>query len=1652
MKTGFGKRLSATLLAVCLTAAQLPAALGAGNGQGDIFRGEVEEPGGGKSSVKVTLQYQYSPSGGMAGINAHAPETVEFFLNEDGTTTPAAWPIPCYSAAGANEYHDHDHNNLEGFRVVLNAAPLNGFLKTPPTGNETAQELEDKLNRGDFDPDPEKMADTAAVTQAWIDARTFTTESGLVFQLVDRDGNAAQGSAALDGPKLILKNPGALTGQQEITMEVNYRRDNGTYTVKHWIPKEDVVVPDVGNAAHWKVQETQTLSGRIGAMTRAEAEFIQGYANRAISQQPIKADGSTVVDIFYTKDDTIRVIFDTSEATSGEIDRQALNITDEDHKTVDFSAIFPGRKDAPVKPGYVLAGWAFRDKTSGDLIPLETLTGLYDTQSNILTPDEAFLNRAQLQVSQETAGVNVLQFYPMWEPGTTSVRVVFWTEDLTGEDDVDVRNKDELTDLADLDVKTHYYPYAAGDEDAAYSNMGVETLTSVRTDTKLELDLNAEALVYTDGDGNQAVQPLTEWFAGLETMEIATSYQGEEALTDASQFYTLDGIRITQMDGTHRDAREGDTAAPNGTTVVNVYYTRNIYRLEFIYSTTKEEKPVVAVHTLGYANGNESEDAPANTQRELASEAELTKIPPRLVVTGKYGADLRDVWPYHRNLAVEIIQTDIGDENKSNTARFVSWTTTTGPYNAEAKRIGLGVTGSEPTIMGVYGSMSADIIPDPEQHLGQDTYNEQTGTHRLYAYWSQWTYNNFYRYNHCYEIPDVTREMLEGQDGLVKLVIDGQDDTPERRENVRNICYLLPADGDGDVLNIIRDYGFEDLKKVRYTEGMSINEIQIDDNGNYYGFRIYQDEESGKEKCYALARIVSVVSTNKVEAQTPSTRLHMRRINDIPDHSTAWQPTSGGYFKDTVVGSVDQPCELFFYYDRIPYQIIYSVGSAEGLKELGTKELYYGAKLSDFYNIELESGVSTDGNTDATKGKTNGEYAVSEDNPNGWELPAAGSGASDAAIAGTQPVCPDRNERGTVAWSFKGWAMDLAGTALLDDPDDWNGVASGDLHLYAQWEAPKYTVEFDWNGGHLAFGSEEDYQTQEISANSSIAGGGLAPVPVRPGYYLDHWRVTDYKLSEDAEWTPVKAEDYEFRFDQKISVSMKIQAVWKGIRGAEERTYVVHHELDGQPGMKVGKDQKVSGSFVPGFNVWASPIQLGEYEGKDYSDYIPTVQNAGVPVPRDGSGIAPITITYRPPTAADKYRYAVRFVEKSGGREVLKMELPAAEVTKTVYAGNYQEELDVKGYWLAGEDGLRADLGSDTLLADLSQDGEKTATFPVVAQIYEIAYQWPADMDEATQNASEKNLLKSYTPAKGATTLPTPGSYKQGDKTCYFKSWKLIRGTLNGESNVELDSVTIAPESRGALTFEAQWSDTPVKQPDRPSRPSGGSDPGTKPEDLLEREKHEAYIVGRSGGLVAPEEDITRAEVVTIFCRLLTEESRSRFATTQNPFPDVSSEDWFFTAATTLAKAGIVEGRPDGQFAPADTITRGEFAAMAARFLSKTYTGENHFSDVEGHWAAEYVDRAAQAGWIKGYPDGTFRPDDYITRAEAISLVNAVLGRAPHKEHLLDGMITWPDNMDEATWYYLDIQEATNSHKHTWQTVNGERVEVWTTLLEGERT
>ncbi len=195
--------------------------------------------------------------------------------------------------------------------------------------------------------------------------------------------------------------------------------------------------------------------------------------------------------------------------------------------------------------------------------------------------------------------------------------------------------------------------------------------------------------------------------------------------------------------------------------------------------------------------------------------------------------------------------------------------------------------------------------------------------------------------------------------------------------------------------------------------------------------------------------------------------------------------------------------------------------------------------------------------------------------------------------------------------------------------------------------------------------------------------------------------------------------------------------------------------------------------------------------------------------------------------------------------------------------------------------------------------------------------------------------------------------------------------------------------------------------------------------------EHFAYIVGYEDGCVRPEADITRAEVATIFFRLLDDRVREENMTAENAFADVDAGDWYNTAVSTMAAMGVVGGYPDGTFRPGEPITRAEFAAMAARFLSGDAAQGSAFADVQGHWAQREIGMAAAKGWVQGYEDGTFRPDRPITRAEAMTMINRVLNRNPASaEDLHDGMIVWKDNADTGKWYYLAVQEATNSHTY----------------------
>ena len=213
-----------------------------------------------------------------------------------------------------------------------------------------------------------------------------------------------------------------------------------------------------------------------------------------------------------------------------------------------------------------------------------------------------------------------------------------------------------------------------------------------------------------------------------------------------------------------------------------------------------------------------------------------------------------------------------------------------------------------------------------------------------------------------------------------------------------------------------------------------------------------------------------------------------------------------------------------------------------------------------------------------------------------------------------------------------------------------------------------------------------------------------------------------------------------------------------------------------------------------------------------------------------------------------------------------------------------------------------------------------------------------------------------------------------------------------------------------------------------------------KPE--LNTDDHMAYIVGYPSGNVGPEDNLTRAETATIFFRLLTPESRTEFWSTTNDYSDVTSADWFNNAVSTMSNAELIYGFVDGTFGGNHYVTRAQFAAIAARFDSDVYTGENKFSDIDGHWANKYINQAAEKGWVNGYLDGTFKPEQPITRAEAMALINRVLGR-DKIEAMHTDMIVWPDNLESA-WYFQAVQEATNSHNYV---VNADGKETWTEVL-----
>lgn len=405
----------------------------------------------------------------------------------------------------------------------------------------------------------------------------------------------------------------------------------------------------------------------------------------------------------------------------------------------------------------------------------------------------------------------------------------------------------------------------------------------------------------------------------------------------------------------------------------------------------------------------------------------------------------------------------------------------------------------------------------------------------------------------------------------------------------------------------------------------------------------------------------------------------------------------------------------------------------------------------------------------------------------------------------------------------------------------------------------------------------------------------------------------------------------------------------------------------------------------------------------------------------------------------------------------------------------------------------------------VSEDGKsvsfETSTFSPFALVYEKdgttpVTQYTVEFKSGSHGSLSGTTIFHVNAGDKVTTVPTVNENSNYDFTVWqdsdgntYTSSKILGLSITkdmtftaqyrytGDSGYDPKEATLRFNSRGGTEFEDEVRDNPFrynpynKIPTRPGyRFTGWYDSSrlddrydedeeisvpmgittvwagweeTSVPSMLNGDDHYAYIQGYSDGTVRPNANITRAQVATIFFRLLDEDVRDDNLTTYNTFPDVDEDYWANTAISTMASLGVINGRNSGLFDPDAYITRAEFAAICARFDDSGVDGITTFTDTVGHWAEDEISRAAALGWIQGYSDGTFRPNQYITRAQAVTMINRVLCRLPEDtDDLLSGMNTWTD-CHEDDWFYLAIQEATNSHDF----VAKDRVyESWTDL------
>lgn len=578
-------------------------------------------------------------------------------------------------------------------------------------------------------------------------------------------------------------------------------------------------------------------------------------------------------------------------------------------------------------------------------------------------------------------------------------------------------------------------------------------------------------------------------------------------------------------------------------------------------------------------------------------------------------------------------------------------------------------------------------------------------------------------------------------------------------------------------------------------------------------------------------------------------------------------------------------------------------------------------------------------------------------------------------------------------WSFSGWYTNeaLTGTAISDSytfPAD-NANDTKNLTLYGKWTHDPCTVTFYADYFQPAQGH---FNTDDYSISYTVPYGSTltkeqdtVPTPVTElahTCYFEGWG-DDYKTSLlDTE------EEQENTEGEQENTQDKPAAY------SEDSTAGTFYTSKAIQDMTIKSDLNFVAQWWPIVTFDANGGKWELEEGKPTERY--------VPVPANSDHIDAL----RPP-AREGYTFLGWYDSKENSSEKpIDFRTRTFKGAATVYA-HWAKNATVtfkivNGYW--------------------SGNTAEDKTVTVVLH--------PQANGSASGTLDESHVPTIMIPAAGYENTPghwdvTPNTEKNGisgNVTYTYIFGKKHHSSSDDNNNSSKDENKDKDNNKDNNTGET----TPTKVP-----------------ALLNGSNHFAYVVGYKDGNVRPQGNITRAETAAIFFRLLKEEVRSENLSKHNDFADVTEDSWYNTAVSTMAGMNILKGRTANSFVPQAPITRAEFAAICARFDSGRAEENSSFTDISGHWAEKEIERAATLGWVSGYTDGSFHPDAPITRAEAMTLINRVLCRMPEtKADLLDSMTKWPDNQPGA-WYYLAVQEATNSHTYEQK---DSKYETWTAL------